>query len=255
MSALSFFVWAIFPYIVATVFIAGCIWRWRSDQFGWTTRSSQPLESKWLRLGSPLFHFGIIFVFFGHILGLMVPKSFTRALGVNDHLYHLVATIPGTIAGAATLVGLILLLIRRFTRGDVLRATTPFDKAMYTCLTIVILFGFTATVLHQVFSVGEATGGGYDYRETISPWLRSLFLLNPHWELMAGVPMLFRLHIITAFLLFMIFPFTRLVHAFSGVMPLVYTTRPYIVYRSSAEDHKIDQKRPRGWEPVGSRLK
>lgn len=253
MSALNFFLWAILPYIIATIFIAGCIWRWRTDQFGWTTHSSQPLESKWLRIASPLFHFGIIFVFFGHVLGLLFPKSVTRFLGVNDHLYHLVATIPGTIAGAATVLGLVLLLIRRFTRGDVLRATTPFDKVMYTVLTLVILAGMTATVLHQVFSVGELSGGGYDYRETISPWLRSLCILQPQWELMVDVPVMFQLHILFAFALFSILPFTRLVHSFSGVMPLAYTTRPYIIYRSRKDSSPSTKKPIRGWEPVGNR--
>lgn len=253
MTALRFFLWAILPYIAGTLFIAGCIWRWRNDKFGWTTRSSQPLESKWLKWASPLFHFGIIFVLFGHIMGLLIPKGATRAMGLNDHVYHLIATIPGTIAGIATVLGLVLLLIRRFTRGDVLRASTRFDKFMYTTMSIVILFGFSATLMHQLFGVGSAGGAGYDYRETISPWLRSLFTLNPQWQLMEGVPALFQIHIVLALVFFMIFPFTRLVHSISGVMPIVYTTRPYIVYRSRDVEMPATQAPKRGWEPVGTR--
>lgn len=235
--------WGILPYITLGVFIVGMIWRWRYDQYGWTTRSSQSYESPWLRLASPLFHFGIIFVFVGHLMGLAIPKSWTTSMGVSEGAYHLVATVGGAIAGIMALVGLILLLIRRRTYADVFKATTKNDKLMYVLLALPILLGFVATVINQVFGPGH----GYDYRETISPWLRSIFLFNPRTDLMVDVPLSFKLHIIAAFLLFMIWPFTRLVHAFSA--PIGYTTRPDIVYRSRTT--AISTQAPkRGWERV-----
>ena len=94
MSSLQIFLWVAFPWLAIVACIVGVIWRWRTDQFGWTTHSSQIYESKLLRLSSPLFHYGMLFVFAGHLMGLAFPKEFTRAVGLDDHTYHLVATIP-----------------------------------------------------------------------------------------------------------------------------------------------------------------
>lgn len=219
----------------------GHIWRYRYDKFGWTTRSSQLYESRLLRIGSPLFHFGILVVLLGHIGGLVIPKSWTAAVGVSEHAYHLSAVALGTVAGFCTLVGLAILIYRRRTVGPVFSATTRNDKAMYAVLTLVIVLGLSATV------AANTVGGGYDYRETVSLWFRSVFYLRPRAEYMAGVPILFRLHALSALLLFTIWPFTRLVHMLTA--PLGYLTRPYIVYRS--RDTALGQRPPRrGWEPL-----
>ncbi|MFI6596618.1 respiratory nitrate reductase subunit gamma [Nonomuraea sp. NPDC050536] len=202
----------------------GHVWRYRYDKFGWTTRSSQLYESRLLRLGSPLFHFGILVVALGHVGGLVIPKSWTEAVGVSEELYHVTAVALGTIAGACTLTGLAILIYRRRTVGPVFSATTRNDKAMYAVLALTILLGLAATVAANIL------GGGYDYRATVSPWFRSIFLLQPRPELMAGAPLLFQLHALSALLLFAIWPFTRLVHMLTA--PIGYLTRPYIIYRS-----------------------
>src|SRR5690625_7976748 len=75
--------WVIIPYVSLALFVGGHIWRWREDQFGWTTRSSQIYESKLLRIGSPMFHYGVIGIFFGHVIGLGIPKSWTQAVGLS----------------------------------------------------------------------------------------------------------------------------------------------------------------------------
>lgn len=226
MSTFELFLWVAFPWLAVAAFVIGLIWRWRTDQFGWTSRSSQIYESKWLRLSSPLFHFGIIFVFLGHIMGLAIPKTWTRQFGITDHAYHLIATIPGTIAAAMTVVGLAGLLYRRVVKRSVRLATSTGDKWMYFLLTLAILSGTVATVSTQVF------GGphGYDYRETISPWLRGILVLNAQPELMADVPWQFKVHVLAGLTIIAVWPFTRLVHAFSA--PVGYPTRPYVVYRS-----------------------
>jgi nitrate reductase gamma subunit len=244
MSATTTLLWVVFPYVSMAVFVVGLIWRYRYDKFGWTTRSSELYEKTLLRLGSPLFHFGIIFVGLGHFMGLLIPKDWTEAVGFREVAYHFIATYMGSVAGLMTLVGLALLIYRRRVTGPVFLATTRVDKFMYVMLAIPILLGMWATVQTQI--LGEAHG--YDYRETISPWLRSLFYLQPMPELMVDVPVPFKLHIAAAFLLFMIWPFTRLVHAFSA--PVQYSTRPYIVYRSREESHATGSRGPRrGWEP------
>ena len=89
--------WGVLPYVALVVLIGGTIWRYRTDQYGWTTRSSQIYEGKWLRIGSPLFHYGLAAVFMGHVGGLVVPKFLTD-LVVSDETYHIVALVAGSAA-------------------------------------------------------------------------------------------------------------------------------------------------------------
>ncbi|MEV4471925.1 respiratory nitrate reductase subunit gamma [Nonomuraea sp. NPDC049504] len=234
---MSILLWVVLPYVALTVFVLGHLWRYRYDKFGWTTRSSQMYESRLLRIGSPLFHFGILVVALGHVGGLVIPKSWTEALGMSEDLYHLSAVVLGTIAGIATVGGLAILIYRRRTVGPVFTATTRNDKLMYAVLAITIALGLAATV------VANITGGGYDYRTTVSPWFRSIFYFQPEPALMAGAPLLFQLHALSALVLFAIWPFTRLVHMLTA--PVGYLTRPYIVYRSRDEGRAAR----RGWEP------
>ncbi|MDX3236930.1 respiratory nitrate reductase subunit gamma [Streptomyces sp. ME03-5709C] len=234
--------WVVLPYVCLAIFVLGHVWRYRYDKFGWTTRSSQLYERRLLRIGSPLFHFGILVVLLGHIGGLVIPRSWTAAVGVSEDAYHLSAVVLGTIAGVCTLGGLAILVYRRRTVGPVFSATTKNDKAMYVSLTATIVLGLAATV------VANLVGGGYDYRETISVWFRSVFSLRPDPSRMTGAPVLFRLHALSAMLLFAFWPFTRLVHMFTA--PLGYLTRPYIVYRS--RDEQLGARAPRrGWERIG----
>ena len=181
--------WTALPYASFVLLVAGLVWRYRTDQFGWTSRSSQWNESRILRWASPLFHFGILFVAAGHVMGLGVPKSFTEAAGVPEHVYHLMAVIPGTIAGVMTIIGLGGLLYRRFVVKAVRLATTRNDKIMYVLLLLPICLGAWATISTQLMG---GLHGGYDYRETISPWFRSIFALRPRAELMADVPLAFK---------------------------------------------------------------
>lgn len=245
LSNLELFLWVAFPWLAIAAFVVGIVWRWRSDQFGWTTHSSQIYESKLLRLSSPLFHWGMVFVVIGHLMGLAFPKEFTRAIGINDEAYHLIATIPGTIAAVAVVLGLAGLLYRRIVNRSVFLSTSKSDKVMYVFLAGAIISGTVATVSLQVF------GGphGYDYRETISPWLRQLLIFNPQPELMAEVPWQFVVHVLAGFTLIAVWPWTRLVHAFSA--PVGYTTRPYVVYRSR-DSRTTEMRQHTAWEPVRS---
>jgi nitrate reductase gamma subunit len=222
------FLWVGVPYAALAVFVGGHVWRYRYDKFGWTTRSSQLYERRLLRWGSPLFHFGILLVALGHIGGLLIPESWTNAVGISESAYHAAALSLGTIAGVATVIGAGILIYRRRTVGPVFSATTRNDKAMYVLLMLVILLGLGTTVL------GNATGHPHDYRQTVSPWLRSIFYLQPKTELIEQAPLGFRLHVLAAWALIAFWPFSRLVHVFSA--PLGYLTRPYIVYRSRGSE-------------------
>ncbi|RKT83300.1 nitrate reductase gamma subunit [Saccharopolyspora antimicrobica] len=240
MSTWDVLLWGAAPYVVIAVLVVGSLWRWHYDRFGWTTRSSQLYESRLLRFASPLFHFGLLVVIVGHVIGLLVPESWTAALGVSEQLYHLVAVGLGALAGVCTLIGVALLIYRRRRNGPVFSATTVNDKAMYLVLVGAILLGLLTTVL------ANGVTEGYDYRATVSPWFRSIFVLQPEVALMVDVPWSFKAHVLVGMLLFALFPFTRLVHALSGFAAVRYLFRPYVVYRS-----RTAERARRGWEPVG----
>jgi nitrate reductase gamma subunit len=233
----------IFPYLCLAVFVVGHYWRYRYDKFGWTTRSSQLYESRLLRIGSPLFHFGMLVVIVGHVIGLVIPQSWTKAV-MSDHFYHLQAGLLGGIAGVATLTGIALLIYRRRTRGPVFMATTANDKAMYLVLVLAIIAGLSCTLIGAT-----PQGAKHDYRETVSPWFRSIWVLQPRGDLMVQAPLYFHIHVMIALVLFCIWPFTRLVHVFSA--PIGYLFRPYIVYRSrevSTGETLVGSHPPRrGW--------
>jgi nitrate reductase gamma subunit len=238
-GALEILLWVAVPYASIAVFVVGHVWRYRYDKFGWTTRSSQLYEDRLLRLGSPLFHFGILVVAIGHVGGLLVPRSWTEAAGVSDTAYHVVAVVLGVLAGICTLAGAAILVYRRRTVGPVFSATTRNDKVMYVLLIAAIVLGLGTTAL------GNLTDHPHDYRQTVSPWFRSIFYLRPQPELMAVAPLGFQLHALAAWALFAFWPFSRLVHVFS--MPLGYLSRPYIVYRS--REQRLGNRTPRrGWE-------
>ncbi|MCG5218990.1 respiratory nitrate reductase subunit gamma [Streptosporangium sp. KLBMP 9127] len=223
MSWIETALWVVAPYLTLLVLVLGLVWRYRYDRFGWTTRSSQLYEHRLLRIGSPLFHFGLLFVIAGHVVGLLIPESWTAAAGVPEWVYRFFSVTVGVVAGVCTLAGITLLIYRRRTTGPVFLATTRNDKAMYVVLVAAIVAGLLATMLSSGL-------GHHDYRLTVSPWFRGIWVLRPDAEAMTAAPWPFKLHAAIGMLLFAAFPFTRLVHAFAA--PIGYPFRPYIVYRS-----------------------
>ncbi|SED47037.1 respiratory nitrate reductase subunit gamma [Streptomyces sp. PAN_FS17] len=235
--------WGVLPYVTFALLVAGLVWRHRYDRFGWTTRSSQVYESRLLNIASPAFHYGILFVLVGHLVGLFVPASWTNSLGVSEHTYHLFSLYGGTAAGALTVAGIVLLIYRRRTNAPVFRATTANDKLMYVVLLGAIVLGMVAKLTH-------VSGDGYDYRQSIAPWARSLFTLQPDLDRMAGVPVLYQIHAVVGMALIALVPYTRLVHMFSA--PVQYLFRPYLVYRSRDPEQLGPRPERRGWEKAGS---
>ncbi len=168
-----------------------------------------------------------------------MPKIVYDTMGINPHMYHLVAFSLGGIAGLATVIGGFLLFLRR--SGTRRIRNTSNMNAMFTLVILgaVVLVGFSATVGYT------ATGGDFDYRTSIGPWFRGLLMFSPKPELMVGTPFGFQLHVFLAFALFAIWPFTRLVHVWSlpleylylqgscmcGVCHLSIYIRKYIIYR------------------------
>jgi len=182
----------------------------------------------------------------GHFIGLIVPQSLTDRLGLSHEAYHFIALAGGIPAGIAAVVGLAILIYRRRTVGPVFSATTVNDKVMYAVLAIVIFLGMWNTIAGSLLTIG----GEYNYRDGVSPWFRQIFWFQPDASLMENAPLGFQLHAIFAFLLFAMWPFSRLIHAFSA--PVLYLFRPYIVYRSKdARPAPGNAPARRGWDPIG----
>lgn len=208
--------------------IVGLFFRYHFGQLGWGSRSSELFEKRLLKVGSNMFHYGILAVFGGHFLGLIVPVGFYHWIGISDDFYHhVLAEGMGGLAGIITWIGIVILLIRRLGIKRVRRNSSGPDLVALIMLFIVVTLGNMMTLGYNNIV------GAYEYRTTVGPWFRSLFTLNPSPEFMAEVPMILKIHIIASFTLIGISPFTRLVHFWS--VPIRYPTRQPLQYRSRTQ--------------------
>jgi nitrate reductase gamma subunit len=216
-------IYVVLPYVAMTVFVAGLIWRWRTDSYGWNARSTQLLESRVQRYAGVIFHFGVLAAIGGHVLGILIPQSWTDAVGISEEFYHVIAVIGGVSAGGAVVVGFAMLVYRRLRFPRVKATTTRMDVAVFALLAFGIITGMLATLTN----IGDAV----HYRESTAPYFRQLFVFNPEPGLMTGddVTLIFQVHVVGVWFLYMLWPFSRLVHAFS--VPVAYLKRSPIVYR------------------------
>ncbi|MDN5795544.1 MAG: respiratory nitrate reductase subunit gamma [Intrasporangium sp.] len=240
----AYFWWVILPYIAMAVFIIGHIWRWRYDQYGWTSYSTELQEHKRLKWGAPLFHYGTFAAIGGHVIGILIPKQWVEAIGINEHAYHLFSAVAGLIAAALVIIGVTILAARRLFVPRVRATTSPVDWVALILLGIMVGLGIATTAINAPL--------GFDYRETISVWFRGLFAGDANIALAQQSPVIFQVHAIAAWLLFLIWPFTRLVHAWS--YPLWYLWRPYVVYRAKKAGPPAESGTGgRKWRKIGVR--
>ena len=217
-------IFVILPYISLTILVVGLIWRRRTDRYGWNARSTQLLESKTLRFGSVLCHRGVLAAIGGNVMGLLIPESWTSAVGITDSMYHVVAVIGGISAGTAVIIGFAALIYRRIRFPRIRVTTTNLDIGVFGLLAFGIVTGMLATLTNS--------GDSVHYRESVAPYFRQLFMLNPEPSLMTGedISLIFQIHVTGVWFLYALWPFSRLVHAFS--VPVGYPKRSPIFYRS-----------------------
>ncbi|MFD1671877.1 respiratory nitrate reductase subunit gamma [Agrilactobacillus yilanensis] len=219
----QWFIWTVYPYLMLGSFIFGTIIRFAFYPASVTAKSSELLEKRRLMRGSIFFHVGIIMVFFGHIVGIFIPKVWTDALGIPNEVYHMFALVAGGLGGLAALIGMLILTYRRFSDVRVHMTSTLSDLIVNVSLLIIIILGLSATF------IVSATQPEFNYRENLSIWGRQLFYFRPNYLLMLNVPLLFKAHVFFGLAIFGFFPYTRLVHAFA--LPIRYIKRRYLVYR------------------------
>ncbi len=215
--------WVAYPYVALTLFVLGVLWRYSSDPYGWTSKSSEILEKRWLAWGNQLFHYGFVAVVAGHVAGLLIPPSVDASLGLGPDTYHTVAYLGGGAAGVVAVTGLLILTARRLAIKRVRVTSTPSDFLTLALLLLVMGIGLFNTLGYT------ALVGPYDYRDTLGAWVRGLLTLSPNASLMASAPWNFRLHAAIGLTFFALFPFTRLVHILS--LPFHYLARRFIVFR------------------------
>lgn len=224
MSFLNEFLFGVFPYIAGTVFLVGSLARYDRDQFTWKTSSSQLLRSKGFALGNRLFHIGVIFLFFGHLIGLLMPHGLYPYLGLTPASKQLMAMVAGGIFGTLALIGSTILLHRRLTDERVRATSSSADVLILVVLYVQLILG----MLTIAFSADHMDGS---LMLSLSDWAQALvtFKANPSLYLV-NVPFLYKLHLFLGLVIFLIFPFTRMVHVWS--VPFQYVGRRYQIVRS-----------------------
>jgi nitrate reductase gamma subunit len=222
MSYINHFLYGLYPYICLSVFFVGSLVRFERGQYTWRSGSSQMLRTKQFRWGSNLFHVGILFLFFGHFVGLLTPHWVYEHF-ISASAKQMVAIVSGGLAGAACFIGLTLLLNRRLTDARIRATSTPMDIAILIVLWLQLVLG----LITLPYSFMHADGS---VMLVLSEWAqRVVTFRGGAAELVSGLAWPYRLHLILGMTIFLLFPFSRLVHIWSA--PVGYVFRSYQVVR------------------------
>jgi nitrate reductase gamma subunit len=223
---MDFFLFQIFPYIAIAVFLLGSILRFDRDPYSWRAKSSQLLRRRQLVIGSVLFHVGILVILIGHAVGLLTPVFLFEMIGISHAAKQMMAIIVGGAAGVLCFIGLVMLLHRRLFDPRV-RATSSFGD-------IAILILLLAQLCLGMYSITESLRhpDGHEMLKFMG-WAQHIVTVRGDAHLfLADVALVFRLHITLGLVIFLVWPFTRLVHVFSA--PVGYLFRPYQIVRKRA---------------------
>jgi nitrate reductase gamma subunit len=216
------FLFGIYPYICLGVFLIGSLIRFDRDQYTWRSGSSQMLRARQLRLGSNLFHVGILFLFFGHFVGLLTPHWAYEWL-IAPHQKQLVAIYSGGTAGLICFIGLSLLLHRRLYDARIRRTSTYADTFILILLWVQLSLGLVTLP----FSLGHSDGS---VMLSLSAWSQSIVTFQSGAaDLIRGLDFPYHAHLVMGMTLFLVTPFTRLVHIFSA--PVWYLFRSWQIVR------------------------
>jgi len=204
----------VFPYVAIVLAIVGSIWRYFGNRFSYSSLSSQFLEDRQLFWGSVPWHYGILFILIGHLVGLLIPRSVLAWNGVPWRLY--VLEVSALAFGFLTLWGLIALIYRRAANPRVKVVTSPMDWVLLLVLLVQIVAGLWIAIYYR--------WGSSWYAGFAVPYLWSIIWFNPNISLVSNLPFMVQLHIVAAFVMLALLPFTRLVHLLS--VPYAYLWRP-----------------------------
>ncbi|MBK8016757.1 MAG: respiratory nitrate reductase subunit gamma [Betaproteobacteria bacterium] len=219
------FLFGIYPYVCLGVFFVGCLLRFDREQYTWKSDSSQLLRRGQLRLGSNLFHVGVLFLLFGHFFGMLTPHwVYEHFVSAGDK--QLLAMVSGGLAGVAAFVGLTILLHRRLSDPRIRATSRRSDIAIAVILWVQLLLGLATLP----FSAQHLDGS---MMVRLAAWAQHIVTFRSGAaDLIAEAGWVFKLHMFLGLTIFLVFPFTRMVHIWSGFGALAYALRPYQIVRT-----------------------
>ena len=225
MDSVYRFLFQVYPYVCFVVFVVGSLIRFDQNQYSWKSDSSQMLRTGLLRWGSNLFHFGILFLFFGHMVGLFTPHSL-YGIFMSASTKQMLAVTAGGVAGAVCFVGLSMLLVRRLTDPRIRYTSHPTDIAVLVVLWIQLSLGLLTLPQSLQHTDGSAM-------LILADWAQRIVTLRPvDATAVAALHWTFQVHIVLGVTIFLLFPFSRLVHVWSGFASVFYLFRPYQMVRA-----------------------
>ncbi|MDP2751245.1 MAG: respiratory nitrate reductase subunit gamma [Rhodocyclaceae bacterium] len=226
MDFLHNFIFGVYPYLATTVFLIGSWIRFDHEQYTWKSDSSQLLSKRGMRFASNFFHYGIIGLFLGHVVGLLTPHSVFLAIGISDMAHQWIAMSAGAVFGSACLMGAITLWLRRLTNPRVRAASRWMD------INILGWLALTATVglLTLPASLINVEAGNVTPMINLANWVQSILTLRPDPSLIRNVAPIYQIHMFLGMSVFLFFPFTRLVHIWSA--PFGYLGRAWQIVRA-----------------------
>lgn len=226
MELIHNFVFGIYPYIATTVFLLGSWIRFDHEQYTWKSDSSQLLSKQGMRIANNIFHYGILALFLGHVVGLLTPHRLLLALGVSDLKHQWVAITAGLIFGTLCCAGAVVLWLRRLFNRRVRAASRWMDINILGWLALTAAAGlFTIP-----FSVHHAQAGNPATMVQLADWVQSVLYLHPDPTLVRDVDPAYKFHMFLGMSVFLFFPFTRLVHIWSA--PFGYLGRAHQIVRA-----------------------
>ena len=231
------FLFNVFPYLCGGVFLMGSLARFDRDQYTWKSDSSQLLRTGQLRWGSNLFHVGILFLFFGHLVGLLTPHWFYEGF-LSAELKQRVAIYAGGVAGAVCFVGLSMLLHRRIFDPRIRLTSHRTDLAILVILWIQLTLG----LITLPYSYSHADGSAM---LILAEWAQRIVTFRPDAADLITMDWPYKLHLVLGMTIFLLFPFSRLVHVWSGLASVRYLFRPYQVVRSRRLNVPAGHQQPR----------
>ena len=238
MNGVYGFLFQVYPYVCFTVFLMGSLFRFDRDQYTWKSDSSQMLRAGLLRWGSNLFHFGILFLFFGHMVGLFTPHA-VYGVFMTAGNKQLLAVVAGGIAGMFCFVGLSMLLYRRVFDPRIRLTSHATDIAVLVVLWVQLVVG----LITLPFSWQHADGS---VMLILADWAQRIVTLRPvDATLLSTLPWPYLFHIVFGMTIFLLFPFSRLVHVWSGFATVTFLFRPHQIVRSRRLNVPAGHNQPR----------
>lgn len=224
MSYSQYFLFGIYPYIALAIFLLGSLIRFDREQYTWKSDSSQLLRSGQLRLGSNLFHIGVLFLFFGHFVGMLTPH-FVYEPFMSSGAKQILAMVSGGIAGVLAFIGVSLLLHRRLTEPRIRATSKPSDVLILLLLWLQLALGLATIPLSA-----QHLDGSMMIR--LAEWAQHIVTFRSGAvEMLAGAGWVFKTHLFLGMTIFLVFPFTRLVHVWSGFAATTYAARAWQLVR------------------------